>query len=221
MKPWKTLATATAPGGTPLVLQQRDDEYVVRAAGQLLMSSRQHHSEEAMAAAALEGLRAAEPRVLIGGLGMGFALRAVLDRLSPGSRVVMVELSAELVEWNKGPLAPLAHEPLKDPRVHLEVADVRQKLRAEETRYEAVLLDIDNGPTPLVSKSNGSLYSGNGLKLLYERIKRAGRLVVWSAGPDDAFLRRMESSGFAAKAITVAASASGGARHVLFVGYRQ
>lgn len=174
-----------------------------------------------MAAAALEGARQAEPRVLIGGLGMGFTLRAVLDRLTPGSRVVVVELSKELLEWNRGPLADLAGAPLTDRRVHAEVADVREKLRKEETRYEAILLDIDNGPTPLVSKSNGSLYSGAGLKILYERIKRGGRLVVWSAGPDDAFLKRMEGAGFTAKTLTVAASATGGQRHTLFVGHRR
>lgn len=146
MKPWELLGEARTPDGTALALTRRDREYVILANGKSLMSSRMHGSEEALATLACRRLRAPEPCVLVGGLGMGFTLRATLDLLPPGATVVVAELVPAVVEWNRGPLGPLAGHPLDDRRVRIEVGDVAAALRSNPGRFDAVLLDVDNGP---------------------------------------------------------------------------
>lgn len=221
MKPWVTLAEDTAPDGRKLVLQQRDDEQVIRMGGQVLMSSRQHGSEEAMAAAALTSHVRPDSAVLVGGLGLGYSLRAVLDRVSPTARITVAELFPAVVRWNRGPLAPLAGAPLGDARVTVYEGDVRALVERSERAFDAILLDVDNGPSALTKSSNAQLYDRTGLSRLHRALRPQGRLVVWSAGPDAAFVRRLTEVGFTASDQTVPArDASAGARHVLFIAER-
>ena len=209
MKPWKTLGEANAPGGAKLVLQQRGDEYAIRVDGQLLMNSRSNGSERAMAEAGCARLvQAKAPRVLIGGLGMGFTLRAALDLLPASARVEVAELSPAVIDWNRGVLSPLAGAPLEDSRVEVIARDVRRVLSTGP--FDAILLDVDNGPTALTRDSNDSLYDLGGISQLRGAMKPKGTLVVWSAGPDAAFVKRLGQAGFTATARPVQ-------RHTLFV----
>ncbi len=220
MKPWKTIATEKPTHGEPLILQERDGEYQLRVGGSVLMGSRQHGSEEAMAHVSCRGLRQPRPRVMIGGLGFGFTLRAALDLLPAGAEVTLVELSPEVVAMNRGVLAHLAGRPLDDPRVVVEVADVQQVLGREPQRFDVVLLDVDNGPSALTRPSNSGIYSAAGLARAYRALAEAGLLVVWSAGPDERFSQRMRDAGFRVEMSSVPAVKGSAGRHVLFVGRR-
>ncbi|HSN13525.1 MAG TPA: hypothetical protein VLT61_02770 [Anaeromyxobacteraceae bacterium] len=221
MKPWETIATATAPDGAELVLARRDDEWVVRAAGRVLMSSRQHGSEEALATLALE--RAARRRrVLVGGLGLGFTLRAVLDRVPVDASVEVVELLPALVQWNREHCSKLAGRPLDDRRVHVVEGDVRTRLARNRTPLDVILLDVDNGPAALAHPANDALYGEVGLALCHGALGDGGVVAVWSAQPDDRFLKRMGMAGFEAAAVPSAARGpEGGPRHVVFVGVKR
>ena len=151
MKPWELLGETQAPDGTPMALTRRDREYLILAGGKPLMSSLMHGSEEALATLACKQARTrAEPCVLVGGLGMGFTLRATLDVLPPGATVIVAELVPSVVGWNRGPLGPLAEHPLKDRRVRVLEGDVLDALRANPARFDAVILDVDNGPRGLL-----------------------------------------------------------------------
>lgn len=221
MKPWQTIATSTAPDGAELLLARRDDEWVVRAAGRVLMSSRQHGSEEALAKLALE--RAAKRRrVLVGGLGLGFTLRAVLDRVPVDASVEVVELIPALVQWNRAHCSKLAGRPLDDRRVHVVEGDVRARLARIRTPLDVILLDVDNGPAALAHPANDGLYGELGLALCHGALAEGGVVAVWSAQPDDRFLRRMGMAGFEAAAVPAAARGEeGGPRHVVFVGVKR
>ncbi len=187
----------------------------MRAGGRVLMSSRAHGSEEALAALALERAARRET-VLVGGLGLGFTVRAVLDRVPEGARVIVVELSRALVDWNRGPVAELAGRPLEDPRVRLQVSDVVDRI-AEATRaFDAILLDVDNGPSALVHETNDRLYGVGGVAAAFEALRPGGVLGVWSAGPDDRYLASLRRAGFAAEA-RPALAAAGQSRHVVFL----
>jgi spermidine synthase len=220
MKPWEILARAPAPDGGEFVLHHRDGEFVIRVRGQELMSSRVHGSEEEMArlaSAALGGI--ANPRVLIGGLGLGYTLRATLDALGAGAQVAVAELAEAIVEWNRGPLAPLAGRPLEDPRARVEISDVRHVMRGGAP-WHAILLDVDNGPAALTRASNASLYDSPGLAAVHAALVPGGVLVVWSAGPDDRFTARLAQAGFLAETHPVRAGKGRGTRHTLFVARR-
>ncbi|MBN1210462.1 MAG: hypothetical protein JXB05_36750 [Myxococcaceae bacterium] len=220
MKPWEVLARAPAPDGGELVLHHRDGEFVIRVRGQELMSSRVHGSEEAMARLASTALGAvSRPRVLIGGLGLGYTLRAMLDALGADARLVVAELAEAIVSWNRGPLAPLAGRPLEDPRVRVELMDVQRVMR-RGAPWHAILLDVDNGPTALTRASNAGLYDGPGLAAAHAALAPQGVLVVWSAGPDERFTARLAHAGFNAEAHTVPAGKGRGTRHTLFVARR-
>ena len=164
MKPWTILGHTRTPDGTELTLTQHTSEYAILANGQSLMSSRMHASEEALA---LLGCRRARtlprPRILVGGLGMGFTLRQALDCLPPAARVVVAELVPDVVAWNRGPLGALASHPLDDPRVRVEVGDVAATMRSSPGRFDAILLDVDNGPVALTASSNAALYNRHGV----------------------------------------------------------
>lgn len=221
MKPWENVDHARSPDGTELVLARRDDEWVVREGGRVLMSSRMHGSEEALASFALE--RVAHPRtVLIGGLGLGFTLRATLDRLGPDTRVIVAEMVAELVEWNRGPVADLAGRPLDDPRVRLQMGDVRARIGEARSAYDAILLDVDNGPAMLNHAANGALYDTKGIRACRDALRPGGVLAVWSAGSDARYVERLERAGFDAevKVVPGRGSGHGGVRHVVFVATR-
>jgi spermidine synthase len=215
---WEVIDRARAPDGAELQLARRGDEWVVRAGGRVLMSSRLHGSEEALAALALS--RAARRRtVLLGGLGLGFTLRAALDRLPADARAVVAELVPALVEWNRGPLAPLAGRPLEDGRVRLQHRNVLSCI-AEATRaFDAILLDVDNGPAPLAHAANRRLYGDAGIRACRDALTAGGVLAVWSAGPDERYLERLQRAGLEAEVREVPARSgtSKGVRHVVFL----
>lgn len=191
--------------------------YTIRVDGFELMSSRSHGSEDALAQLALAEIRAERPRVLVGGLGMGFTLRAVLDVLPPSARVTVVEILPAVVRWNRGPLAELAGSPLDDPRVELIEADVGRVIGANRDTFDAVLLDVDNGPAALTLARNASLYRRAGLAQARRGLRPGGVLAVWSAGPDHRFERELGRAGFEVRVETVRArDGTKGPRHTLF-----
>ncbi len=203
------------------MLHHRDGEFVIRVHGQELMSSRVHGSEEAMARLGCEGLRHVRgARVLVGGLGLGYTLRATLEALGAEAQVVVAELASAIVEWNRGPLAPLAGRPLEDSRVRVETADVKRVMRGAGP-WHAILLDVDNGPAALTRSSNAGLYDGQGLTAAHEALVPGGTLVVWSAGPDTRFTTRLGKAGFDVQTHAVPAGKGRGTRHTLFVARRR
>jgi spermidine synthase len=220
VKPWELLGQARTPDGSDMTLMRRDHEVVILANGKALMSSRMHGSEEALAASACHHARTLEePCILVGGLGMGFTLRATLDLLPPGAVVVVAELVPAVVEWNHGPLGPLAGQPLRDPRVRVEVGDVAETLRAGVGRFDAVLLDVDNGPAAFTTPENAGLYDDRGLAAARAALKPGGVLAVWSAWEDRKFEHRLRHRGFTVEVHRVRARLKkGGPRHTIFLG---
>lgn len=221
MIPRVVLATSSTPDGTPLVLSRESGHFMIRVGAIPLMSSGVHGSEEAMVKHGFVGIdRTTTPRVLIGGLGMGFTLRAALDALPPRADVHVVELLPELVEWNRGPLAELSKSALDDRRVAVEIADVREVIGRRPRAYDAVLLDVDNGPEALTVPSNGGLYSPKGLTTLRAALRPGGTAVIWSAFEARAFEERFRKAGFEVTAEQVRARGESrkGSRHVLYVG---
>jgi len=186
------------------------------------MSSRAHGSEESLAEAGCGHLRgAAAPRVLVGGLGMGYTLRAALDVLPADARVVVAELVPEVVTWNRDPLGALAGHPLRDTRVRVAVEDVGFTLRAHPRRFDAILLDVDNGPAAFTAQLNSSLYSAQGLAAAHASLVSGGVLAVWSAWDDDGFTRRLRSQGFTTRSSRVRARREKrGSHHTIFVGVK-
>ena len=221
MRPWELLGEATTPDGTDLRLTRHSSEFVILANGQSLMSSRMHGSEEALATLGCQRARLLDtPTVLIGGLGMGFTLRAVLDLLPPRGRVVVAELMPAVVEWNRGPLAPLAGYPLKDPRVQLELGDVAATLRANPASFDAVLLDVDNGPTALTATANARLYNNEGVATARAALTPDGVFAVWAARENRKFEQRLRYCGFAVEVARVRGRLKGGGpRHVIVMGH--
>ena len=177
-------------------LTVRDNEHVILVNGKTLMSSRTHGSEEALTTAACRHVRTLEePHVLVGGLGMGFTLRATLDLLPPGATVTVAELVPAVVEWVRGPLAAVAGDPLADPRVRIEMADVGLVLRARPDRFDAILLDVDNGPAAFTTAGNRGLYDNTGVAAAYAALRVGGTLAVWSAWNDRKFEQRLRRTG--------------------------
>jgi spermidine synthase len=221
VKPWELLGQTQTPDGSDMTLMRRDHEIVILANGKPLMSSRMHGSEEALAVSACRHARTLEdPCVLVGGLGMGFTLRATLDVLPPSAIVVVAELVPAVVEWNRGPLGPLAEHPLKDRRVRVEVADVAETLGASRGRFDAVLLDVDNGPAAFTAPDNAGLYDDRGLSAARAALKAGGVLAVWSAWDDRRFEQRLRHGGFTVEVERVRARLKkGGPRHTIFLGW--
>jgi spermidine synthase len=222
MKPLELLGETVTPDGTDMKLVRRDTEYIILANGKSLMSSRMHGSEEALAMFGCRQARTIEqPSVLVGGLGMGFTLRATLDLLPPGARVSVAELLPAVVEWNRGPLGPLARHPLKDKRVRVEVCDVRVTLRSSPGQFDAVLLDVDNGPAAFASSDNAGLYNDRGLAAARAALKMGGVLAVWSAREDRKFEQRLRYNKFAVEVERVRGRLKkGGPRHIIFLGHK-
>ncbi len=220
MQPWELLDRTSTPAGDEMTLMRRGDEYVIFASGKPLMSSRMHGSEEALATRGCAHLAGRDrPTVLVGGLGMGFTLRATLAHVPAGATVVVAELVPGVVAWNEGPLGPLAEHPLRDPRVRVEVGDVAAVLSAGRGRFDAVLLDIDNGPDAFTTTGNQWLYGNAGVTTLREALVPGGVVAVWSAWEDRKFEQRLRWAGFAVEVVRVRARlASGGPRHVIFLG---
>ena len=216
----KLLDTAPIPGdGGELGLYQHGEDFVIKViGGQDLMSTRTHGSAEALADLTCPEVAERErPRVLIGGLGVGFTLAAALRHLGPDAEVVVAELVPGVVEWNRGRLGEHANHPLLDERVTVYEADVAIILRAEPRSFDAILLDVDNGPEGLTQKGNDRLYSKAGLGLFYEALRSKGMLAVWSAGPDRAFTKRLGQAGFEVEEVVVRAHRGKGARHLIWV----
>jgi spermidine synthase len=221
VKPWELLGQTRAPDGTDLSLTLRGGEYVILANGKSLMSSRMHGSEEALAAFACARIHACRERrvsVLIGGLGMGFTLRAALDLLPHDADVVVAELLPAVVEWNRGPLGPLAGQPLRDRRVRVEPGDVAVAIRSSANAFDAILLDVDNGPAAFATSGNGALYNDAGLAAARGALRKDGVLAVWSAREDRRFEQRLRYAGFRAEVQRVRARLKkGGPRHTIFL----
>ena len=222
MKALELLGQALSRDGTVLKLVRRSDEYIILANGKSLMSSRMHGSEEALATFACQRARTLEqPSVLIGGLGMGFTLRATLDLLPPSSNVVVAEIVPAVVDWNRGALAALAGEPLADARVRVEVDDVAVTLASRPARFDAVLLDVDNGPAGFSASTNDGLYDDRGIAAAFAALKMNGVLAVWSAREDRKFEQRLRHGRFNVEVQRIRARLNkGGPRHTIFLGHK-
>ena len=219
MLPREILGTATTPSGEPLSLVREGVTFVVRVRNEVLMSSRVHGSEEAMA----DVMRSAvgdrrRARVLIGGLGLGYTLRACLDRLAVDAEVVVRELVPAIAQWNRDLVGDLAGRPLEDARVRVEIGDVFEALAPAS--FDAILLDVDNGPEALTVASNARLYRGRGVERCAEALRPGGVLVVWSAFESVRFEREITRAGLASEVVRVRARGpiKKGSRHLLYVG---
>jgi spermidine synthase len=222
VKLMQTLGEAQAPDGTTITLTRHDREFLILAGGKPLMSSRMHGSEQALATFGCRHVPASEPCVMVGGLGMGFTLRAALDLLPPDAQVVVAELVPAIVEWNRGPLGPLAGHPLSDPRVRVQVRDALETLRESVAAFDAILMDVDNGPAAFTAAGNASLYADAGLAAARAALKPGGVLAVWSAWEDRKFQQRLKYGGFEVQVERVRARLKkGGPRHVIFLGRRR
>jgi spermidine synthase len=199
VRPWQILAEAEAPDGAKLVLSRRGDEYLIRAGGYDLMSSRDDSSARALAQLGLAVLpRRPGMRVLIGGLGMGYSLAAALALLPADAEVEVAELVVAVVEWNRGELGQLAGRPLDDPRVRVHIGDVAERIRAARADYDAILLDVDNGPDPLAHDHNATLYGVAGLREAHRALRPGGVYGVWSYSDAGEFARTLARAGFSA-----------------------
>ncbi len=222
MKHLDLLGQALSRDGTVMKLVRRGNEYIILANGKSLMSSRMHGSEEALATFACRRAQTLEePSVLIGGLGMGFTLRATLDLLPQDAKVVVAEMVPAVVEWNRGPLGPLAGHPLKDKRVRVEIDDVAVTLSSRPGQFDAVLLDVDNGPTPFAGSNNAGLYDDRGIAAARASLKMDGVLAVWSARDDRKFEQRLRHGGFDVQVQRVRGRLKkGGPRHTIFLSHK-
>ena len=217
---WETLDSAEIPGGGLLRLKRRGQEYSIMLGANELMNSRLSGSEEALATLTLARLGHTKPRVLIGGLGMGFTLRAALGVLGASATVTVAELVPAIVDWARGPMASLFAGCLDDPRVDLVVGDVGAVMSREAGGFDAILLDVDNGPEGLSRQANDALYDHRGLSLAWKALRPKGVLAVWSSGPDSGFTRRLEQAGFKVEVVSTRARGKRGARHVIWLASR-
>jgi spermidine synthase len=221
--PWILLDSAAVPGnGGELRLYRRGDEFSIKVAGRgELMNSRVHGSEDALAEQTCARLvNRIAPKLLIGGLGMGFTLAAALRHLGDQGRAVVAELVPAVVAWNRGPLGEPAGHPLEDPRVSVREGDVARVLSAGQQAFDAILLDVDNGPEGLTRQQNDWLYGMNGLNAAYAALRPRGVLAVWSASPDPDFVQRLRKVGFEVEEQRVRAHGTKGARHTIWFARR-
>ena len=218
MTPRELLGQAEVPGGPPLRLFRRGGDFMIVLERNELMSTRMHGSEVALGTLACDRL-AGRPAVhmLIGGYGMGFTLRAALDRLAPDARVTVAELVPGIIEWARGPMAEVTAGCLDDPRVTLTMGDVAASIAGANSMFDAILLDVDNGPDGLTRPENDGIYSQQGLAAARRALRPGGVLAVWSAAPDPAFARQLERTGFTVETVKVRARENGkGATHVIW-----
>ena len=218
MTPRELIDTAPVPGGQELKLYRRGADHMIVLDRNELMSSRMSGSEKALAVMALERLKGRkDPHLLIGGYGMGFTLRAALAGMGQGGRATVVELVPKIIEWARGPMVDLAAGCLDDPRVRLIEGDVAAEIASARASYDAILLDVDNGPDGLTAPANDRLYSSSGLAVAKSALKPGGILAIWSAAPDAAFTRRLRDAGFQVDEVAVKARDNGkGPRHVIW-----
>lgn len=218
MIPWELLDSAPVPGGRETVtLHQRGHEYHIKVDGHLLMSNLTHSSEIDLAELGCGLIKSVKaPSVLVGGLGMGFTLRAALDRVGPQGKVYVSELLPAVVEWNRGVLAPLAGNPLADPRSVVVLQDIAHILRTRRGAYDAILQDVDNGPEGLTMQANDWLYSDEGLAAAVGALRPNGVLALWSAKPNKHFVTRMRKAGFRVAEHPVRGYKGRGAHHIVW-----
>lgn len=218
MQPREFIGSANVPGGEELRLYRRGRDFMIVLDRNELMSSRMSGSEEALADMTCDRIGGRKSvHMLIGGYGMGFTLRAALARLGSDARIVVAELVPEILAWARGPMTDLAAGCLEDPRVHVIEEDVAEVIAAGRTTYDAILLDVDNGPDGLVRQGNDRLYSAQGLSVAIAALKPGGVLAIWSAAPDNAFARRLSNAGLAVEEVAVRARSNGkGPRHVIW-----
>jgi spermidine synthase len=214
--PDEIIDTAVMHDGTEFVLVRCGEEWIVRVQGRALMSSRVPDSEEELARYALDLHPRAED-ILIGGLGLGFTLRATLDIVGPSAEVTVAELVPNIVNWNQKYLGHLAEYPLDDARTRVSVGDVLDVLRENRHSFDVILLDVDNGPVALSSKKNSRIYSHSGVRACYDALRNDGVLAVWSAGPSPAFERTLRNADFEVHTVRVPAQLGSRAEHVLFM----
>jgi spermidine synthase len=223
MKPRELLGTAQVPDGEELKLYRHDQDFMIVLGHNELMSTRQNGSEIALATQSWARIsKAQRPAMLIGGYGMGFTLRAALEKLPQDAHVTVAELVPEIIEWAKGPMHELEAGCLDDPRVRLVMADVSEVISANAlsvggTGYDAILLDVDNGPDGLVRKGNNRLYTMRGLRTAMDALRPGGVLAIWSAARDPNFTQRLKAAGFTVDEVEVRARTNGkGAKHVIW-----
>jgi spermidine synthase len=219
MIPWSQIDTARVPGAdVELRLMRRGAEFSMMLGQNELMNSRLSGSEEALATLACRRIEAVKsPHLLIGGLGMGFTLRAALAVLGAEARIMVAELVPAVIAWARGPIASIVGDSLDDPRASIRNADVVDVIQSHASAFDAILLDVDNGPEGLVRKANDALYNLKGLKAIRRALRPGGVLAVWSSGPNPAFSKRLRAAGFAVNEVAVRATATrSGARHVIW-----
>ncbi|KGF68779.1 spermidine synthase [Hoeflea sp. BAL378] len=222
MIPWVRLDAVQLDDGPELKLMQRGSEFSIMLGANELMNSRLSGSEEALATLAAQRLAGrAGLRLLIGGLGMGFTLRAALAVLDSDARVTVAELVPEVIAWARGPMAPVFGGCLDDSRVSLIEGDVGEPIRARAGAWDAILLDVDNGPEGLTRTGNDALYSAEGLAAAFRALAPGGVFSVWSSAPDPAFTRRLRQAGFSVTEVpTRASTKKRGARHMIWLAVR-
>jgi spermidine synthase len=219
MRYWDKLGEAPIPGtsGRLELFRGKDDFFIRTATGVELMSTRKHGSEDALGAQLCRPLRrATAPQVLVGGLGMGFTLAAALAALGPTAVVTVAELVPGVIDWNRGPLGEAAGRPLDDPRTKVYEGDVAELLERGAGCFDAIALDVDNGPEGITTRMNDRLYSEAGLSAIRLALAPAGRVGFWSAGPDPTFGGRLRRSGARVEEVQAFAHGNKGARHTLW-----
>lgn len=220
MIPWEEIDRAKVPGQQgDVTLRKRGTEFSIRTAETELMNSRLHGSEEALAELTCSRIKQKSGlKILIGGLGMGYTLAAALEHSGPDARITVSELIPAVVGWNREHIGHLAGMPLDDPRVSVKEEDIAKTIRERESAWDAILLDVDNGPEGLTRKANDRLYGRPGLETSFRALCPGGILAVWSSGADEAFTRRLKQSGFHTETLTTRARKSGkGSRHTIWL----
>ncbi|HWE77844.1 MAG TPA: spermidine synthase [Pseudolabrys sp.] len=222
MMPWQRIDSAHIPGGGELRLMRRGSEFAIKLGSNELMNSRLTATEQALATLACDRIKTrAAPKILIGGLGMGFTLRAALIVLGPQAQIEVAELVPAVVAWARGPMSELFGDSLVDPRVTIRESDVVDLIRTAGADYDAILLDVDNGPNGIVRKANDRLYDVNGLAAAHKALKQDGVLAVWSSADDAKFTARLRKSGFEVSENAVRAKGpQGRAQHFIWVATR-
>jgi len=222
MIPWLHLDTARVPGGGELRLMRRGAEFSIKLGSNELMNSRLSATEQALATIGCEKIRTrARPKILIGGLGMGFTLRAALVVLGEQGQIIVAELVPAVVAWARGPMAELFGASLTDPRLRIRETDVGDLIRAARSEYDAILLDVDNGPAGMTREANDGLYDLNGLAAAYRALRPGGALAVWSSASDTKFTARLRKTGFNVVEHPVRAKGpQGGAQHFIWTATR-
>jgi spermidine synthase len=218
MKPYERLGAARTPNGTELVLYRHDGAYLIRADGVELMSTRRHLSERRLAELACAPLGVVpKARVLIGGLGLGFTLRAALEVLRTDAEVVVAELLAEVIAWNADPAYDLSASAMRDPRVRVLQQDVVDVLLSHPGAFDAIMLDTDNGPAGMLMSESKRLYASHGIATTVAALRPAGRIAYWSVGDDPRFVHALRSAGLTVETLRVRAHDTAGPMHTIYV----